>query len=150
MGNRINGSRVGVEFGKDDLGTLLRWCRSRLTNVRCAVRANMVSMASTGFTDRVIAQDLDAGAPRVRRWVVRYVNLGHHGLEKDAHHGGCPREVSAQRGIELTTQTRAEAATPPERAHSGQTSRCQCGHGLAYLALARPQAPFEQDLQSLH
>ena len=81
----------GVEFGKDDLETLLRWSRSSLTNVRCVVRANMGSMATTGLTDRVIAQDLDAGAPRVRRRVVRYVNLGLHGLEKNAPRGGRPR-----------------------------------------------------------
>ena len=47
----------------------------------------MGSMATTGLTDRVIAQDLDAGAPRVRRQVVRYVNLGLHGLEKNAPRG---------------------------------------------------------------
>jgi transposase len=71
----------------------------------------MVLMAATGFTDRVIAQELDVGAPRVRRWVARYVRLGLTGLEKDAPRGGPPRLVSAQRVIELTTQTQPEAAT---------------------------------------
>ena len=107
----MNNRRVVVEFGKDDLETLLRWSTSSLTSVRCAVRANMVLMAATGFTDRVIAQELDVGAPRVRRWVARYVNLGLKGLEKDAPRGGRPRQVSAQRVIELTTQTQPEAAT---------------------------------------
>ena len=50
------------------------------------------------------------GAPRVRRWVARYVKLGLAGLEKDAPRGGRPRQVSAQRVIELTTQTQPEAA----------------------------------------
>ena len=100
-----------MEFGKDDLETLLRWSRSSLTNVRCVVRANMGSMATTGFTDRVIAQDLDAGAPRVRLWVPRYVNLGLHGLKKNAPRGGRPRQESAQRVIKLTTRTQLEAAT---------------------------------------
>ena len=71
----------------------------------------MRSTATTGFTDRVIAQDLDAGASRVRRRVMRYLNLGLHGLEKNASRGGRPRQLSAQRVIELTTQTQPEAAT---------------------------------------
>lgn len=107
----MNSRRVIVEFGKDDLDILLRWSTSSLTSVRCAVRANMVLMAATGFTDRVIAQDLDVGAPRVRCWVARYVKFGLKGLEKDAPRGGRPRQVSAQRVIELTTQTQPEAAT---------------------------------------
>ena len=101
----MNSRRVIVEFGKDDLETLLRWSTSSLASVRCAVRANMVLMAATGFADRVIAQELAVGAPRVRRWVARYVKLGLPGLEKDAPRGGRPCQVSAQRVIELTTQT---------------------------------------------
>ena len=107
----MNSRRVVVEFGKDDLETLLGWSTSSLSSVRCAVRANMVLMAATGFADRVIAQELDVGAPRVRRWVARYVKLGLPGLEKDAPRGGRPRQVSARRVIELTTQTQPEAAT---------------------------------------
>jgi transposase len=107
----MNNRRVVVEFGKDDLETLLRWSTSSLASVRCAVRANMVLMAATGFADSVIAQELGVGAPRVRRWVARYVKQGLAGLEKDAPRGGRPRQVSAQRVIELTTQTQPEAAT---------------------------------------
>ena len=107
----MNSRRVIVEFGKDDLETLLRWSTSSLASVRCAVRANMVLMAATGFADRVIAQELAVGAPRVRRWVARYVKLGLPGLEKDAPRGGRPCQVSAQRVIELTTRTQPEAAT---------------------------------------
>jgi transposase len=103
--------RVVVEFGPEELKTLFRWSTLSLASVRCEVRANMVLMAATGFTDRVIAQELDVGAPRVRRWVARYVRLGLTGLEKDAPRGGPPRLVSAQRVIELTTQTQPEAAT---------------------------------------
>ena len=111
QGIKMNNRRVVVEFGQDDLETLLRWSTSSLASVRCAVRANMVLMAATGFSDRVIAQELGVGAPRVRRWVARYVKLGLGGLEKDAPRGGRPRQVSAQRVIELTTQTQPEAAT---------------------------------------
>ena len=107
----MNLRRVVVEFGKDDLDTLLRWSKSSLASVRCCVRANMVQMAAAGFSDSAIAQELDVGAPRVRRWVARYVKLGLAGLEKDAPRGGRPRQVSVQRVIELTTQTQPEAAT---------------------------------------
>ena len=68
-------------------------------------------MAAAGFSDRVIAMELSVSAPRVRRWVARFVKLGLRGLEKDAPRGGRPRLVSAQRVIELTTQTQPEAAT---------------------------------------
>ena len=107
----MNNRRVVVEFDKDELETLLRWSTSSLASVRCAVRANMVLMAATGFADSVIAKELGVSAPRVRRWVARYVKLGLAGLEKDAPRGGRPRQVSAQRVIELTTQTQPEAAT---------------------------------------
>lgn len=91
----MNRRRVLVEFGKDDLETLLGWSTSSPTSVRCALRANMVLMAATGFTDGVIAQEHDVGSPRVRHWVARYVKLGLKGLEKDAPRGGRPRQVSA-------------------------------------------------------
>jgi transposase len=71
----------------------------------------MVLMAATGFADSVIAEEIGVSAPRVRRWVARYVKLGLPGLEKDAPRGGRPRQVSAKRVIELTTQTLPEAAT---------------------------------------
>ena len=111
MGIKMNNRRVVVEFGKDHLDILLRWSTSSLSSVRCALRANMVLMAGAGFADSSIAQELGVSAPRVRRWVARYVKLGLVGLEKDAPRGGRPRQVSAQRVIELTTQTQPEAAT---------------------------------------
>lgn len=107
----MNSRRVVVEFADDDLQTLLTWSTSGLASVRCALRANMVLMAAAGFSDRVIGQELAVGAPRVRRWVARYVKLGIAGLAKDAPRGGRPPVVSAQRVIELTTQTQPEAAT---------------------------------------
>lgn len=107
----MNSRRVIVEFGEDDLQTLLRWSTSSLASIRCAVRANMILMAATGFSDRVISQELGVSAPRVRRWVARYVKLGLAGLEKDAPRGGRPRQVNVQRVIALTTQTQPEAAT---------------------------------------
>ncbi len=130
--------KVIVEFGKDDLETLLRWSTSSLTSVRCAVRANMVLMAATGFADSVIAKELDVSAPRVRRWVARYVKLGLIGLEKDAPRGGRPRKVSVQRVIELTTQTQPEAAThwstrtmaKVARTSAATVSRIWRSHGL--------------------
>ena len=110
-GNKMINRRVVVEFDNDDLQTLLGWSTSSLASVRCALRANMVLMAAAGFSDRVIAMELNVSAPRVRRWVARFVKLGLRGLEKDAPRGGRPRLVSAQRVIALTTQTQPEAAT---------------------------------------
>jgi hypothetical protein len=95
----MNNGRVVVEFGQEDLETLLRWSTSSLASVRCAGRANMVLMAATGFSDRVIAQELGAGAPRVRRWVARYVKLGlMDGLNNSSPIGVASRKFS-DRGI---------------------------------------------------
>ena len=81
--------RVVVEFGNDDdLQTLLGWSTSSLASVRCALRVNMVLMAAAGLSDRAIAMDLGVSAPRVRRWVARFVKLGLRGLEKDAPRAG--------------------------------------------------------------
>jgi transposase len=107
----MNHRKVVVEFGADELQTLLRWSTSSLASVRCCERANMVLMAAAGFSDSAIAQDLGVGAPRVRRWVARYVLLGPAGIQQDAPRGGRPRKVDAQRVICLTTQTQPEAAT---------------------------------------
>ena len=107
----MNKRRVIVEFGEGDLDHLLRWSTSSLVSVRCALRANMVLMAATGFSDSVIAGEIGVGAPRVRRWVARYVKHGLKGIEKDAPRGGRPHLVSAQKVVELTTQTQPEAAT---------------------------------------
>jgi transposase len=108
----MNIRRLVVEFsGADDLDTLLRWSTSSLTSVRCCIRANMVLMAAAGFADSQIAQDLGISAPRVSRWVKRYVKLGLGGIAKDAPRGGRPLKVDAQRVIHLTTQTQPEAAT---------------------------------------
>ena len=83
--------RIVVEIDQDDLETLLGWSTSSLASVRCAVRSNMVLMAAAGFSDSVIARELDVGAPRVRRWVARYAKLGLQGIKKDAPRGGRPR-----------------------------------------------------------
>jgi transposase len=103
--------RTVIEIGEGHWETLLGWSTSGLASVRCAMRANMVLMAATGFSDSVIARELDVGAPRVRRWVARYAQLGLQGIQKDAPRGGRPRRVSAGRVVELTTQTQPEAAT---------------------------------------
>ncbi len=108
----MNIRRLVVEFaGDDDLATLLGWSTSGLASVRCCIRANMVLMAASGFVDSVIAQELGIGAPRVRRWVSRYVKLGLAGIAQDAPRGGRPTKVDAQRVVHLTTQTQPEAAT---------------------------------------
>ena len=107
----MNVRRIVVEFGNDDLDTLLNWSTSSLASVRCCVRANMVLMAAAGFADSAIAQDSGVGAARVRRWVARYAKLGLAGIHKDAPRGGRPHKVDAQRVVHLTTQTQPEAAT---------------------------------------
>ena len=99
----MNNGRVVVEFGQEDLETLLRWSTSSLASVRCAGRANMVLMAATGFSDRAIAQELGAGAPRVRRWVALYVKLGLMDGLNDSSPIGVASRYFSDRGISRKT-----------------------------------------------
>ena len=85
--------------------------RSKLTSVRLALRARIVVLAALGLQDKEIALALDVGRIPVSRWRKRYLESGLQGIERDLPRGAPPSTVDAVRLIELTTQSKPEAAT---------------------------------------
>ena len=85
--------------------------RSKLTSVRLALRARIVLLAAQGLQNKDIALALDVGRIQVSRWRERYLESGLEGIERDLPRGAPPVKVDVARLVELTTQSRPEAAT---------------------------------------
>src|SRR5450631_111818 len=85
--------------------------RSKLTSVRLALRARIVLLAAQGLQNKEIAVALDVGRIQASRWRERYLESGLEGIERDLPRGAPPSTVDAARLIELTTQSKPEAAT---------------------------------------
>jgi transposase len=85
--------------------------RSKLTSVRLALRARIVLLAAQGLQNKEIALALDVGRIQVSRWRERYLESGLAGIEHDLPRGAPPSTVDVARLVELTTQSKPEAAT---------------------------------------
>ena len=90
---------------------LMRLVRSRLTSVRLEQRAGAVLLAADGFQNKDIAQMLSIGRVQVSRWRQRYGQHRLAGIERDLPRGAPPVKVDIARLVELTTQSKPEAAT---------------------------------------
>jgi transposase len=90
---------------------LMGLVRSRLTSVRLEQRAGIVLLAADGFQNKDIAQMLSVGRVQVSRWRKRYGQHRLSGIEHDLPRGAPPMTVDVARLIELTTQSKPEAAT---------------------------------------
>ena len=85
--------------------------RSKLTSVRLSQRAQIVLLAAGGLQNKDIAQQLGIGRVQVSRWRERYAQSRLAGIERDLPRGTPPRKVDVARLVELTTQSKPEAAT---------------------------------------
>jgi transposase len=85
--------------------------RSKLTSVRLSQRAQIVLLAAGGLQNKDIAQQLGIGRVQVSRWRERYAQSRLAGIERDLPRGAPPRKVDVARLVELTTQSKPEAAT---------------------------------------
>ena len=90
---------------------LMRLVRSRLTSVRLEQRTGIVLLAADGFQNKDIAQMLAIGRVQVSRWRQRYGLYRLAGIERDLPRGAPPVTVDVARLVELTTQSKPEAAT---------------------------------------
>ena len=95
----------------DERVVLMNLVRSRLTSVRLQQRAGIVLLAADGFQNKDIAQMLSVGRVQVSRWRNRYAQLRLAGIERDLPRGAPPKTVDVARLVELTTQSKPEAAT---------------------------------------
>lgn len=90
---------------------LTRLARSRRTSVRLSQRARIVLLAAQGLQNKDIAEQLGIGRVQVSRWRERYVESGLEGIERDLPRGAPPLKVDVQKLVELTTQSKPQAAT---------------------------------------
>ncbi len=95
----------------DERMVLMNLVHSRLTSVRLEQRAGIVLLAADGFQSKDIAQMLSVGRVQVSRWRNRYMRLRLAGIERDLPRGAPPKTVDVARLVELTTQSKPEAAT---------------------------------------
>ena len=95
----------------EERAELMRLVRSRLTSVRLEQRAAIVVLAADGFQNKDIAQMLSVGRVQVSRWRQRYGQHRLAGIERDLPRGAPPVTVDVARLVELTTQSKPEAAT---------------------------------------
>ena len=100
-----------VELTDEQESELTRLARSKTTSVRLAQRARIVLLAAQGMQNKDIADALGVGRVQVGRWRDRYAEAGLQGIERDLPRGAPPVKVDVGRLVELTTQTKPEAAT---------------------------------------
>ena len=100
-----------IVLTNEDRAELMKLVRSRLTSVRLEQRCGIVLLAADGFQNKDIAQMLGVGRVQVSRWRGRYAQLRFAGIERDLPRGAPPVTVDVARLVELTTQTKPEAAT---------------------------------------
>jgi transposase len=93
-----------IELTKEQEGELPRL-------VRLAQRARIVLLAAQGLQNKEIAEQLGVGRVQVARWHERYLESGLQGIERDLPRGAPPVKVDVAKLVELTTQSKPEAAT---------------------------------------
>ena len=100
-----------IVLSNEEHAELSKLVRSKLSSVRFAQRARIVLLAADGMQNKAIAQQLGVGRVQVARWRERYAELRLAGIERDLPRGAPPAKVDVARLVELTTQTKPEAAT---------------------------------------
>ena len=100
-----------VVLSEEQQAELTKLVRSQLTSVRLSQRARIVLLAAQGLQNKDIAQQLDVGRVQVARWRQRYAESGLDGIKRDLPRGAPPVKVDVKKLVELTTQTKPEAAT---------------------------------------
>ena len=90
---------------------LTKLVRSKRTSVRLAQRARIVLLSAQGLQNQEIAARLGVGRVQVARWRVRYAAARRAGIERDLPRGAPPTTVNVARLVELTTQSKPDAAT---------------------------------------
>jgi len=100
-----------IDLTSEERVELMKLVRSRLTSVRLEQRAGIVLLAADGFQNKDIAKMLAVGRVQVSRWRQRYQQYRLAGIERDLPRGAPPMTVDVARLVELTTQSKPEAAT---------------------------------------
>jgi transposase-like protein len=129
---RVAPSIILTEEQKNEL---TRLSRSGRTSVRLAERSRIVLLAAQGLQNKEIAEQLGVGRVQVARWRQRYLESGIEGIERDLPRGAPPVKVDVKQLVELTTQSKPEAAT------HWSTRTLAAELGVAPSTVGRPPAP---------
>lgn len=100
-----------IELTNEERAELMKLVRSKRTSVRLAQRARIVLLASQGLQNKDIAMQVGVGRVQVSRWRGRYAQSRLAGIERDLPRGAPPVKVDVARLVELTTESKPEAAT---------------------------------------
>ena len=100
-----------IELSEIEEDELIRLAHSKVDSVRLVERARIVLLAAQGLQDRQIAEELDIDRITAGRWRKRYIDSGLAGIERDLPRGAPPVKVDVAKLVELTTQSKPEAAT---------------------------------------
>jgi transposase len=100
-----------IVLTEDERAELMKLVGSKLTSVRLEQRAGIVLLAADGVQNKEIAEMLGVGRVQVGRWRERYAAHRLSGIERDLPRGAPPATVDVARLIEMTTQTKPQAAT---------------------------------------
>jgi transposase len=100
-----------VLLSEEQEAELTKLVRSQSTSVRLSQRARIVLLAEKGLQNKVIADQFGVGRVQVARWRERYVESSLDGIERDLPRGAPPAKADVKKPVELTTQTKPEAAT---------------------------------------
>jgi transposase len=114
----------------EERAELTNLVRFRLTSVRLQQGAGTVLLACDGFQNKDIAQMLDIGQVQVSRWRSRYSQRRLAGIERDLPRRAPRATVDVARLVELTTQSKPEAATH----WSTRTKAAQLGVSAASIS----------------
>ena len=108
--------RVAVEIRltRSERQTLKRWSRGRSTSVRQSLRARMILLASGGYSNADIAEELGVKPHTVGRWRIRFHDHRLKGLEKDLPRAGRPR---ANKDVESEIIRKTTQETPANATH---------------------------------
>ena len=138
-----------IELSNEQEVELTRLARSKRTSVRLAQRAQIVLLAAQGLQNKDIAEQLGIGRLQVARWRERYLQSGLQGIEQDLPRGAPPVKMNVAKLVELTTQSKPEAATHWRHSQDGCGVEGQPQHRDAPLAGQRPEAALGARLQGL-
>jgi transposase len=100
-----------IVLTNEEHAELAKLVRSKLSSVRLVQRARIVLLAAEEMQNKAIAQQLGVGRVQVARWRERYAESRLAGIERDLPRGAPPAKVDVARLVELTTQSKPEAAT---------------------------------------
>jgi len=100
-----------IVLSDEERSELKKLARSKLTSVRLVQRASIILLAADGMQNKDIAEQLGVGRVQVSRWRERYAESRLAGIERDLPRGAPPVKIDVARLVELTTQSKPEAAT---------------------------------------